>query len=256
MCWLSLCHVLSHSSESVTLGDDGIICHDTEHSPMDDEDERPPNHPREQGVVGADELDISRDEHVAALDTGRYVISTGENRPPAPVDGGDSDGDGDDRRPPGTDGTTQSDSEPTGERGESDRNTGAPELVLPKDPKKRAVLARRLLAERVGAVTADHALVTTALVDGEVTRHETVSDDVTEVVNSFLSWYADAVGSPDTPPDEVLGILLLASEVQVTYPGRAVEALATANGLDRDDSIGDLLDAVEEAGASFPPRRR
>lgn len=118
------------------------------------------------------------------------------------------------------------------------------------------MLARRLLAERVGAVRADHALVTTALVDGNVARHETVSDDVTEVVNSFLSWYADAVGNADTPRDEVLGILLLASEVRVTYPVRAVEALATANGLDRDDSIGDLLDAVEDTGASFPPRRR
>ncbi|CQR50309.1 MULTISPECIES: DUF7500 family protein [Haloferax] len=216
---------------------------------MDDEDERPPTHPEEQGVVGTDELDISRDEHVAALDTGRYVISTGENRPPAPVD----DAAGNESDPSESDGTADPDSEAAGE---GDGNTGAPELVLPKDPKKRAVLARRLLAERVGAVRANHALVTTALVDGEVTRHETVSDDVTEVVHSFLTWYAEAVGSADTPTDEVLGILLLASEVQVTYPGRAVEALAAANGLDRDDSIGDLLDAVEETGASFPPRRR
>ncbi len=249
MCWLSICHVLSRSSESITRADDGIICHGTEHPPMDDEDERPPTHPEEQGVVGTDELDISRDEHVAALDTGRYVISTGENRPPAPVD----DAAGNESDPSESDGTADPDSEAAGE---GDGNTGAPELVLPKDPKKRAVLARRLLAERVGAVRANHALVTTALVDGEVTRHETVSDDVTEVVHSFLTWYAEAVGSADTPTDEVLGILLLASEVQVTYPGRAVEALAAANGLDRDDSIGDLLDAVEETGASFPPRRR
>ncbi|MGB9958183.1 DUF7500 family protein [Haloferax prahovense] len=215
---------------------------------MDDDDERPPTHPREQGVVGPDDLDISRDEHVAALDTGRYVISTGENRPPAPVDDAEDDG---------HQASDAAAATPSGsEDGERDKDASTPELVLPKDPKKRAVLARRLLAERVGAVSADHALVTTALVDGEVTRHETVSDDVTEVVNSFLSWYADAIGSADTPPDEVLGILLLASEVQVTYPGRAVEALATANGLDRDDSIGDLLDAVGETGASFPPRRR
>ncbi|POG54655.1 DUF7500 family protein [Haloferax marisrubri] len=219
---------------------------------MDDEDERPPNHPREQGVVGAEDLDISRDEHVAALDTGRYVISTGDNRPPTPVDDAADDerqaSDAAAATPPGSEDETED-----GERGE---DAPTPELVLPKDPKKRAVLARRLLAERVGAVRADHALVTTALVDGEVTRHETVSDDVTEVVNSFLSWYADAVGSADTPRDEVLGILLLASEVQVTYPARAVEALATAHGLGRDDSIGDLLDAVEDTGASFPPRRR
>ncbi|RDZ65043.1 hypothetical protein C5B90_01375 [Haloferax sp. Atlit-12N] len=221
---------------------------------MDDEDERPPNHPREQGVVGAEDLDISRDEHVAALDTGRYVISTGENRPPAPVDDADDDDDG--RQASDAAAATPPGSEDKNEDGERDKDASTPELVLPKDPKKRAVLARRLLAERVGAVSADHALVTTALVDGEVTRHETVSDDVTEVVNSFLSWYADAVGSADTPRDEVLGILLLASEVQVTYPGRAVEALATAHGLGRDDSIGDLLDAVEETGASFPPRRR
>lgn len=253
MCWLAICHVLSHSSESATDGDDGIICHGTEHSPMDDEDERPPTHQREQGVVGTDELDISRDEHVAALDTGRYVISTGEAKPPA-ADAAD-----DESQPSDSGESTGSDTETSGEGDEHDErgeDAAAPELVLPKDPKKRAVLARRLLAERVGAVRADHALVTTALVDGNVARHETVSDDVTEVVNSFLSWYADAVGNADTPRDEVLGILLLASEVRVTYPVRAVEALATANGLDRDDSIGDLLDAVEDTGASFPPRRR
>ncbi|ELZ98571.1 DUF7500 family protein [Haloferax sulfurifontis] len=225
---------------------------------MDDEDERPPAHPEEQGVVGTDELDISRDEHVAALDTGRYVISTGENRPPTPVDdeaGGES-GPSDSNSDSDSDGATRPGTEAAGEDDERDTSTSAPELVLPKDPKKRAVLARRLLAERVGAVRADHALVTTALVDGEVARHETVSDDVTDVVHSFLTWYAEAVGSADTPPDEVLGILLLASEVQVTYPSRAVEALAAANGLGRDDSIGDLLDAVEETGASFPPRQR
>ncbi|EMA00127.1 DUF7500 family protein [Haloferax denitrificans] len=225
---------------------------------MDDEDERPPTHPEEQGVVGTDELDISRDEHVAALDTGRYVISTGENRPPTPIDdeaGGES-GPSDSNSDSDSDGAGRPDTEAAGEDDERDTSTSTPELVLPKDPKKRAVLARRLLAERVGAVRADHALVTTALVDGEVARHETVSDDVTDVVHSFLTWYAEAVGSADTPPDEVLGILLLASEVQVTYPSRAVEALAAANGLGRDDSIGDLLDAVEETGASFPPRQR
>ncbi|MFC7129751.1 DUF7500 family protein [Haloferax chudinovii] len=223
---------------------------------MDDEDERPPTHPEEQGVVGTDELDISRDEHVAALDTGRYVISTGENRPPTPVDDAAGGGSGPSDSDSDSDEAAHPDTEAAGDDDEKDAGTSAPELVLPKDPKKRAVLARRLLAERVGAVRADHALVTTALVDGEVARHETVSDDVTEVVHSFLSWYAEAVGSADTPPDEVLGILLLASEVQVTYPSRAVEALAAANGLGRDDSIGDLLDAVEETGASFPPRQR
>ncbi|AFK18930.1 hypothetical protein E6P09_09100 [Haloferax mediterranei ATCC 33500] len=211
----------------------------------DDDDERPNSHPRDQGVVGTEDLDISHDENVAEIDSGRYVISTGDNKPSHPDEGAT----GENPETPSSERTTQNNDETSEPKTQS-------ELVLPKDPRKRAIVARRLLAERVGAIRSDHALVATALVDGTVDQHETVSNDVTEVFHSLLEWYADAVGNNDTPSDEVLGILLLASEVRVTYPGRAIEALATAHGLGRDDSIGQLLDAVEESGASFPPQRR
>ena len=219
---------------------------------MDDDDERPTGRTREQGVVNTDELDISHDERVAQIDSGRYVITTG-NTPPRP-DVGTAEGDTDEDD--GDDTADSDDADQSDTDTQTDQTDDRPEVVLPRDPRKRAIIARRLLAERVGSIRADHALVATALVDGNVERHEYVSNDVTDVFHSLVTWYADAVGSGETPTDEVLGILLLASEVQVTYPGRAVAALAAAHGLGRDDSIGRLLDAVEEPGASFPPQRR
>lgn len=225
-----------------------------------DDDERPTGRTREQGVVDTDDLDISHDERVAQIDSGRYVITTG-NTPPRPdLDAGDG-GTGEERgeESPDSDEATDAADEDDGTDAEAQRDADTDqtedrrEIVLPRDPRKRAIIARRLLAERVGSIQADHALVATALVDGNVERHESVSNDVTDVFHSLVTWYADAVGSGETPTDEVLGILLLASEVQVTYPGRAVAALAAAHGLGRNDSIGQLLDAVEESGASFPP---
>ncbi|KAB1196564.1 MULTISPECIES: hypothetical protein [Haloferax] len=218
---------------------------------MDDDDERPSNRPRERGVIDTDDLDISHDERVARIDSGRYVITTG-NTPPRPKIDEPDDGGEESVENRTSDGADDANDDDIGPDQQDDR----PEVVLPRDPRKRALIARRLLAERVGAIQADHALVATALVDGSVEKHESVSNDVTEVFHSLVTWYADAVGSGETPVDEVLGILLLASEVQVTYPGRAVAALAAAHGLDRDDSIGQLLDAVDESGASFPPRRQ
>ncbi|ELZ85820.1 hypothetical protein C453_08393 [Haloferax elongans ATCC BAA-1513] len=219
------------------------------------DDERPQRHPREQGVVAAEELDIDRDERVARIESGRYVIATGDATAPDPAE---------------LESETESDSDAASERDtEGDRPEDEPEtdddaapvadeqdkptIKLPKDPRKRAIVARKLIAERVGAANADHAFAVTALVDGSVEQHESVSNEVTDVFRSLLLWYAEVVGDDSTPLDEVLGILLLASEVQVTYPGRAIEALAAANGLKRTDSIGDLLDAVDESGASFPP---
>ncbi|ELZ91364.1 hypothetical protein C440_13659 [Haloferax mucosum ATCC BAA-1512] len=209
------------------------------------DDERPKSHPREQGVVGTEDLDISHDKNVAEIDSGRFVISTDNDETPNPSEEALNER--------STSAEPEQQSTASADSTESDAK---PKLVLPEDPRKRAIVARRLLAERVGAIQSDHALVTTALVDGSVEQHETVSNDVTDVFHSLLEWYADAVGSDDTPSDEVLGILLLASEVRVTYPGRAIKALAAAHGLDRDDSIGNLFDAVEASGASFPPRRQ
>ncbi|WP_411968357.1 hypothetical protein [Haloferax sp. YSSS75] len=216
-----------------------------------DDDERPTGRTREQGVVDTDDLDISHDERVAQIDSGRYVITTG-NTPPRPDLDADEDETGEDNSEEPADGSESEGTDAEAEK-DTDQTEDRREIVLPRDPRKRAIIARRLLAERVGSIRADHALVATALVDGNVERHEAVSNDVTDVFHSLVTWYADAVGSGETPTDEVLGILLLASEVQVTYPGRAVAALAAAHGLGRNDSIGNLLDAVEESGASFPP---
>ncbi|WP_416839395.1 hypothetical protein [Haloferax sp. DFSO52] len=242
-----------------------------------DDDERPTSRRREQGVINTDELDISHDERVARIDSGRYVITTGNTPPRVDTTEAETDAGGPNEAGSNEEGvdaeasvaevsgakksgadksdtadhTSQEDSEANGDQSNTRR-----EVVLPRNPRKRAIIARRLLTERVGAIQADHAVVATALVDGNVEKHESVSNDVTDVFHSLVSWYADAIGSGETPTDEVLGILLLASEVQVTYPGRAVEALAAAHGLGRDDSIGNLLDAVEESGASFPPRTK
>jgi hypothetical protein len=71
------------------------------------------------------------------------------------------------------------------------------------------------------------------------------------VVTSFeslLIWYAQHVGG-GTPVEDVLGILLAESSVSVRYPVGVLTGLLKRYELDREDSIGQLLDAVAEEEA-------
>jgi hypothetical protein len=179
----------------------------------------------DEGVVRPEDLDFTRDESVAELQDSRYDISTDRSRPPDPdVD------EEDDEEVPGADDTAAGDDE----AGELD-----------------VAAARERLARHVSEFDAPHGFALTAAIDGELRHHEAFSTELPAVFDELVTWYATRVGR-DTPPAEVLGILLLASDRPVRFPVRALGDALDAHDLTPDDSIADLLRAVDDEGFAIP----
>lgn len=174
--------------------------------------------PEEGSVLSPEELDITEDERVEELEQGRYVISS-EEEDPEPIDVADA-------------------SEPDG--------AGAPADLTESD-------VHAWLEDHVSGTGSQYGFDITALFEGSVDRRELFSNDVATSFESLLIWYAQHVGD-DTPVEEVVGILLMEANVQVEYPAGAIRELVSRYDLDRDDSIADLIDAVDREGSvRFPP---
>lgn len=175
-------------------------------------------------VLTEEELDLTRHDNVSELDDGRYVVSTG--------------------------GAT---SDEATEAREAARET--PDHV-PDDPADETDSESQISEMDVNAWLEDHfreidaqyGFHATAKFDDGVSRHQVVSNDVVTSFESLLIWYAQHVGG-GTPVEEVLGILLAESSVSVRYPVRTLTGLLKRYDLDRDDSIGDLIEAVSDEQA-------
>ena len=165
---------------------------------------------READAVRPDELDFTRDERVAVLEDGRYVISTGGALP-----------------------------------------DNVEELTAESDAHLRDE-ARATLAEHVAAVDVAHGFSITASFDDRVEQHEAFSEDLAAVFDELVTWYATQVADR-TDPAEVIGILLLAGERRVRFPRRALVDLLCAHGVSPDDSVSDLITALDGEGVQFPP---
>lgn len=120
----------------------------------------------------------------------------------------------------------------------------------PDDPESADVL--EALAGRVADVDEPYGFSITASFDGRVEQHERFSDDLAAVFDELVTWYARQVAS-ETDPAEVIGILLLASERRVQFPRRALIDLLEAHDVSPDDSVSDLITALEGDGIRFPP---
>ena len=180
-----------------------------------------------EGTVRPEDLDISDDRRVVELDDRRYVVATANSEAPSP--------------PP-------EDAESTGATDasddESDGDAGGP-------PDRTA--AREALIEYVGGRDARHGFVVVGSFDDEVDGAEAFADDLPAVFGEFVTWYVKNVDA-ETPPAEVLGILLAAADVPVQYPVRALEELLSAHDLSGDDPIDDLLEVAREGGLRLPPQ--
>lgn len=86
-----------------------------------------------------------------------------------------------------------------------------------------------------------------AKLEGGTGTHRTRSDDLVTTFESLLLWFTHYVDD-ETPPAEVLGILLAESNLTVRYPQGTLRSLVDAYDLGSDDSIADLLSAVGEDG--------
>ena len=183
----------------------------------------------EESTVRPEDLDFSDDRRVVELDDRRYVVATAHSEAPSV---------------PSDDGAT------TGSDGDADAAEGTDDDSTVERPDRAAV--RSALIEYVESQDPRHGFVVVGSFDDRVERSEAFGDDLPAVFREFVNWYAANVDAR-TPPAEVLGILLLAADVPVQYPARALERLVSAHDLSTDDSIDDLLTAVREEGFRIPP---
>ena len=177
-------------------------------------------------VITEEELDLTRHDTVSELDDGRFLVSTGESMSD---EAAERRADAIDARESASDDT---DDDPT--------DTSDPEIT--------EIDVNRWLDEYFRGIDAQYGFHATAKFDDGVSRHQVVSNDVVTSFESLLIWYAQHVGG-GTPVEEVLGILLAESNVSVRYPVGTLTGLLKRYDLDRNDSIGHLIDAVSDEDA-------
>ncbi|WP_424000828.1 DUF7500 family protein [Haloarcula salina] len=176
------------------------------------------SNPEEGKVLSPEELDIADDEHVTEIDEGRYVVS--------------SDVRTDDSY--GNQIPSDSASDPSDTPQED-----------PPEPEFTDANVHQWLAEQMADSNARYGFDVTAKFDGEVDQQQLVSNDIVTVFESFMLWYGRQMDG-STAVEDVLGILLSESNVPVRYPPGAVRELVKSTQLSPDDSIADLLQAVED----------
>jgi len=191
-------------------------------------------------VLAPEELDISDDEHVAEIDDGRYVVSPNDPIDDEPnvassqpvrerADTADADSEPDSRpersnspdRPPATD------SQPTDVSELTERDVS------------------RWLESNFENANSRYGFHVTATFDGRVFQRRMMSNDVVTIFESLILWYAQHIDS-ETPVEEILGILLTESNVPITYPTESLSEAIKREGLEPDDTIGELLEQVED----------
>lgn len=76
-----------------------------------------------------------------------------------------------------------------------------------------------------------------------IDHQELYTDDVGTVFDGLLRWYAQQVDR-GTPVEDVLGILLMESNIHVRYSPQCFSSVLEAHDLSPDDSITDLFEAI------------
>ncbi|WP_436900632.1 DUF7500 family protein [Halovenus halobia] len=212
-------------------------------------------------ILTPNELDITESEHVEEIDDGRFVVSpdarTGSDTP-----AGDGAGQGTPQRgnPPSGGGggrdTARSGGGQAGNQPPAGGNAGrgAPanqrqQNTQPSAQGGRGQLSeedvRRWLRQKYEQSNSKYAFDVTAQFDGTVSQRRLASNDLITVFESLMLWYGQQVDS-NMPVEEVLGILLMESNVPIRYPPESVETLIKSTGLGPDDTIADLLEAVRD----------
>jgi hypothetical protein len=172
-------------------------------------------------VLSPDELDITDDEHVAEIDEGRYVVSPND---------------------PIGDVGSQAESTPPAEP------TSEPDPEPADDPVELTETdVHEWLEGQFDDSGSRYGFDVTAKFDGTVRQRQMVSNDVVTIFESLVLWYAQQIDN-QTPVEEVLGILLREANVPIRYPAASLKQMVETTDLSPDDSIADLLRAVDEDG--------
>jgi hypothetical protein len=204
----------------------------------DDVDMDDGGEPEEGPILSPEELDIADDEHVTKLDEGRFVVSPNvrEQQPPSNAQGSPSQNQSQSQ--------PQSEPEPRQQPETQPQSNTQPPQSAPGDDITRGEV-HQWLRQSFENGGSRYGFDVTAIFDGAVSQRRMASNDVVTIFESLILWYAQQIDN-DTPVEEVLGILLMESNVPVRYPSKSLTNLVKSTGLDPDDTIADLLAAVDE----------
>jgi hypothetical protein len=214
-------------------------------------------------ILSPHELDITDSEYVEEIDEGRYVVSpdsrgpdnAGRSQRSNQAAGGGSQpqqGGQPGNQPPQGGGQSQGNSRLSGNSGQrtptgnqsSQRGPGQQPPPGQGDQLTEESV-RRWLRQKYQQNSSKYAFDVTAQFDGTVSQRTMASNDLITVFESLMLWYAQQVDS-GMPVEEVLGILLMESNVPVRYPPESVKNLIKLTDLGPEDSIADLLEAVQD----------
>jgi len=194
--------------------------------------------PEDGPILSPEELEIAEDEHVTQLDEGRFVVSpdarqqSGQPQQSRPVSNQQSDPSAaEPQQSSNRDQVSASDQPQQGTHREAD------------DLSREEV--HEWLRESFAHGGSRYGFDVTAAFDGSVSQRRMASNDVVTIFESLILWYAQQVDN-DTPVEEILGILLMEANVPVRYPPESLKNLVKSTGLGPDDTIADLLAAVDE----------
>ena len=209
-------------------------------------------------ILSPNELDITESEHVEQIDEGRFVVSpdarTGGDTPT-----GKSSGQGTPQRgdPPSNQGggsTGQGNRQQSAGANAGRGGANRSQSPQPSAQGGRSQLTeedvRRWLRQKYERSNSKYAFDVTAQFDGTVSQRRLASNDLITVFESLMLWYGQQVDS-NMPVEEVLGILLMESNVPIRYPPESVETLIKSTGLGPDDTIADLLEVVQDDGVKL-----
>jgi len=237
-------------------------------------DELDDERPEEGPILSPDELDITESEHVEQLDEGRFVVSP--DGPPSPNRDEQSQSQprsrsqstDNPRQDDPSDSTQQSQPQRTQQPGpesqqprqQNHQSGPEPQRNQPQQPRQQQPRQQGPQGQR-GELTEEvvhqwlhrsfernnsrYAFDVTATFDGSVSQRRMASNDVVTIFESLILWYAQQVDS-NTPVEEILGILLMESNVPIRYPPETVHRLVKSAGLGPEDSIADLLEAIQQ----------
>lgn len=196
--------------------------------------------PEDGPILSPDELEIADDEHVTQLDEGRFVVSP-------------------DVREEEVGNTSQQSSQPANntapeQQPQQESQQPAPQPQQPQQAqggqmRQGEEITREEVHQWLRNSFANggsrYGFDVTAIFDGQVSQRRMASNDVVTIFESLVLWYAQQVDN-NTPVEEILGILLMEANVPIRYPPASLKKLVKSTGLGPDDTIADLLAAVDE----------
>ena len=172
--------------------------------------------PEEGRILSPEELDIGDDEHVTQLDEGRFVVSPDTRE----------------------ENETQQRQPQPAPKPQPDQSESTPSELTQEE-------VHQWLRESFEGPGSRYGFDVTATFAGSVSQRRMASNDVVTIFESLILWYAQQIDN-NTPVEEILGILLMEANVPIRYPPQSLQKLVQKTGLGPDDTIADLLAAVED----------